>query len=191
MSKPYIQGFTLAELLVTLLILGEIATFTIPKVITAQQNGQRTANFKDTAAMISAAYEKAQIDGIVTTSTRLQNLTPYFNYLSVDTSTTIDDIVGYGTQNCAGGFPCYRLHNGALLLDRASFAGTGTTNVMIMHLDLDGNYSGSTTGDGKSVMLVLFNNGRITSRGQVPTGITSSQGTWGTELNGDPGWATW
>lgn len=185
------RGFTLAELLIALLIIGEIATFTIPKVITAQQNLQNTSKMKDTAAMVSAAYQEAVLNGAVTINTRLQDLTPYFNYISVDTSSTIDDIVGYGSQNCAGGFPCYRLHSGALLLDRASFAGTGTTNAMLMHLDLDGTYSGSTTGTGKSVMLVLFYNGRIASRGQLSTGVTSSQGTWGTEPNGDPSWATW
>ena len=184
-------GFSLAELLIALLILGEISTFTIPKVINAQQSRQRATNMKDTAAMIAAAYQQAELRGVTDINTRLQNLTPYFNYVSVDTASTIDDIVGYGTQNCAPAFPCYRLHNGGLLLDRASFAGTGTTNAMVMHLDLEGNYSGSTTGDGKSVMLVLFYSGRITSRGQLNTGITSSQGTWGTEPNGDPSWVVW
>ena len=185
------SGFTLAELLIALMILGEIATFTIPKVLSAQQSQQKTAVMKETAAMVAAAYQTAVMNGVVTSSTRLQNLTPYFNYLNTDTSATIDDIVGYGNQTCNGGIPCYKLHNGAILMDRAGFGGTGTTNVMIMHLDPDGNYSGSNTGDGKSVMLILYYNGRITSRGQIPTGITSSLGTWGTELNGDPTWATW
>jgi len=165
------SGFSLAELLIALLILGEISTFTIPKVITAQQNMQKTTNMKDTASMIGAAYEEAQLAGIINSNSRLQNLTPYFNYLSVDTASTIDDIVGYGSLSCNSTYPCYRLHNGALLMDRGGFAGTGTTNSMVIHLDLDGTYSGSTTGDSKSVMFVLFYNGRITSRAQLTTGI--------------------
>lgn len=185
------KGFTLAELLIALAILGEIATFTIPKIIASQQNGQRNAQMKETVATIAAAYQQAQLSGIVTSSTRLQHLTPYMNYASVDTSATIDDHVGFGSLSCNGGVPCYRLHSGALLMDRAGFGGTATTNAMVMHLDMEGNYSGSTTGSGKSVQIILFYNGRIASRGQLSTGFTSSLGAWTTEPNADPSWASW
>jgi prepilin-type N-terminal cleavage/methylation domain-containing protein len=49
------DGFTIAELLIALLILGEIATFTIPKIISSQQNAQKMAVFKETLAAISTA----------------------------------------------------------------------------------------------------------------------------------------
>ena len=191
LSKSPHMGFTLAELLISLAILGVIATFTIPKIITSQQLTQKSSIMKETAAMIAAAYQQAQINGLVSSSTRLQDLTPYFNYVSVDTSSTIDDHVGYGSLSCTGGVPCYRLHNGALLMDRDSFSGTASTNAMVMHLDMEGTYSGNTTGEEKSVQLILFYNGRIASRGQVQTGFTSSLGAWAVDSNADPTWVSW
>lgn len=47
------KAFTLAELLIALAILGVIATFTIPKVLTANQNGTFKAIGKETAAMLA------------------------------------------------------------------------------------------------------------------------------------------
>jgi prepilin-type N-terminal cleavage/methylation domain-containing protein len=46
-------GFTLAELLIALAILGEIATFTLPKIISAQQNAKQLAVIKETVATLS------------------------------------------------------------------------------------------------------------------------------------------
>lgn len=191
LSQHSHMGFTLAELLISLAILGVIATFTIPKVIASQQLAQKNSIMKETASMISGAYQQAQLSGTATSSTRLQDLTPYFNYVSVDTTSTIDDHVGYGSLGCTGAAPCYKLHNGALLMDRASFNGTNSTNAMVMHLDVEGNYSGSTTGTEKSVQLVLFYNGRIASRGQLQSGFTSSLGAWTTEPTADPSWVSW
>ncbi|HEY9745532.1 MAG TPA: prepilin-type N-terminal cleavage/methylation domain-containing protein [Oculatellaceae cyanobacterium] len=56
-SVRHLTGFTLAELLIALSILGLIATFTIPKVLVAQQDMTYRANAKDVAAAISAAYD--------------------------------------------------------------------------------------------------------------------------------------
>ncbi len=52
-TKQY--GFTLAELLIALAILGVIATFSIPKILNAQQNQQKNAIFKESIGAISAA----------------------------------------------------------------------------------------------------------------------------------------
>ena len=53
-------GFTLAELLISLAILGVIATFTIPKILTSQQNSQKAAVTKEVIAMISGAFTAYQ-----------------------------------------------------------------------------------------------------------------------------------
>jgi type II secretory pathway pseudopilin PulG len=54
-------GFTLAEVLISLLILAEIATFTIPKILISQQNVQKMAVFKEDIATIQAGiYNSAQ-----------------------------------------------------------------------------------------------------------------------------------
>src|SRR5579884_2608591 len=61
-----VKGFTLAELLISLLIIGEIATFTIPKIISAQQNNQKIAIFKETigaiAAVVDEGFKTGQLD---------------------------------------------------------------------------------------------------------------------------------
>jgi prepilin-type N-terminal cleavage/methylation domain-containing protein len=56
MSKQHSLGFTLAELLIALAILGEIATFTIPKILSSQQNGTNKAKAKEAFSMVSSAY---------------------------------------------------------------------------------------------------------------------------------------
>lgn len=47
------KGFTLAELLIALAILGVIATFTIPKILQAQQNQKKQAILKETISIVS------------------------------------------------------------------------------------------------------------------------------------------
>lgn len=54
----YIEGFTLTEFLVALAILGTIGTFTIPKVLQAQENEKNKAVLRETIAAMSAiTYE--------------------------------------------------------------------------------------------------------------------------------------
>jgi prepilin-type N-terminal cleavage/methylation domain-containing protein len=51
--RRYYSGFTLAELLIALAILGVIATFTIPKLLQSQQNQQKQAVLKETISIVS------------------------------------------------------------------------------------------------------------------------------------------
>lgn len=54
------KGFSLAELLISLLILSEIATFTIPKLISNQQASANNAKAKEVAGMIAGAFQSYQ-----------------------------------------------------------------------------------------------------------------------------------
>jgi prepilin-type N-terminal cleavage/methylation domain-containing protein len=56
------KGFTLAELLIALAILGIIATFVIPKIISSQQSGKKQAIFKETIGALSEATYLACIN---------------------------------------------------------------------------------------------------------------------------------
>lgn len=187
------QGFTLAELLIALSILGVIATYTIPKVIVVQQNGQYNAAAKEVAAMISGAYQLALEEGLIHSATTAGALTPYMNYLGVDTSTPIDGMYGNTTNTCSGSTKCLTLHNGGkLLVFNVNFAGNSTTNAVMYQFDPDGRVTdGTTNSPGKSLKFVLYYNGRITTRGTVAPGTKDSVGTYSPTATVDPPWFHW
>jgi prepilin-type N-terminal cleavage/methylation domain-containing protein len=66
-------GFTLAELLIALAILGVIATFAIPKVLLSQANQKRNAVLKEVIGMLSDIEYQGWITKQVTTSTQFQS----------------------------------------------------------------------------------------------------------------------
>jgi prepilin-type N-terminal cleavage/methylation domain-containing protein len=129
------QGFTLVELLIALIILGEIATFTIPKVISSQQNGRFNAVAKEVAAMASNAYQQLQLSNGASTNTTVGDLTPYMNYVAFDTGgvTTVDDVPTYPSLTCGPTRPCLKLHNGAVMTyNLLSLVGPAQRNSILM-----------------------------------------------------------
>lgn len=57
------RGFTLAELLICIAILAEIATFTIPKILSAQQQSTKIAVFRDSLSTLMAVLHNGKITG--------------------------------------------------------------------------------------------------------------------------------
>lgn len=158
---PRHRGFTLAELLISLAILGEIATFTIPKIISAQRNGQNNAIAKETVAMMASAHQQAQVAGALTTSSSMVDLTPYMNYVSVNTTSTLDMYpdAGVATFTCSSTFKGLRLHSGAMLVIDTTPFSTFADAV----LDPDGRNSGTAD----SLVILQYYNGRSTTFGDV------------------------
>ncbi len=175
-------GFTLAELLIALAILGVIATFTIPKVLQGSRNDQWDSSAKEAISMISGAFSAYQLNNAVSASTTIGDLTPYMNYVRVDTSSAIDLVYGNaGSTTCAstGGAMCLKLHSGALLrLSTVScFFGTTNLNALSFHYDPDGIFTDTTaTGSGKALSIRLYPNGRITTRDSVLAGTLRGNG---------------
>jgi len=62
------RGFTLAELLIALALLGVIAAFTIPKILNATNSAQMIANVKDGVSTIEQAWYNIQVQGQVCTA---------------------------------------------------------------------------------------------------------------------------
>ncbi|HEY9687449.1 MAG TPA: type II secretion system protein [Coleofasciculaceae cyanobacterium] len=195
-AKRSPRGFSLTEVLISLLIIAQIATFTIPKVLTSQQNRQFEASGKEAIATVSAVFQQHLINGKLSSATTFGDLTQYMNYIALDTTTPLDDWQG-ATPNagtsCAN-YRCLRLHNGSKILwDPAeSFGGTATTNVISFSVDPDGKITdGTANGPGHSLYIMLYYNGRITDIGNVaPTG-TSSKYTWSKNTAAVPSWFTW
>ena len=176
-------GFTLAELLIALAILGVIATFAIPKVLNAQQDGRKNAVAKEAAAAVSEAYQAFQLENTVMSSTGMPDLTPYLNYVKFDTATVVDHKPGNSSVNCAGGtINCLKLHNGAILWYASAFGvfnGTDPTDKLFFLVDPDGIYNNGDV-SGKAVEFALFTTGRLQSRGAMNNDPAA-----------DPPWFSW
>jgi prepilin-type N-terminal cleavage/methylation domain-containing protein len=197
-SPPKIRksalGFTLAEILITLTILGVIATFSIPKIINAQQNQSYNAKAKEAAAMVTAAFQIAKAEGNISSASNFSSLTGYMNYLAVDTTTVIDALQTTGSSTCTSGeMRCLRLHNGAMLRysDWRSFGGTNTTNAIWFEIDPDGAYIGTTNGAGKAIQFWMYYNGRISTYGTVQSNTCNSWGCINPNPAYDPPWFSW
>ncbi|WP_373530916.1 type II secretion system protein [Vampirovibrio sp.] len=172
------KGFTLTELLISLLILAEIATFTIPKLLSNQQNSSYNANAKEVMGTIAAAYQVYSLANTPTAATSASDILAYMNYVSIDTTSTVDQSYTFGTRSCTTYF-CYKLHNGGILASNNAFGGTSPANTINFLFDPDGTSDGTTNGPGKSLFIYLFFNGRIN--------------TFSTQNNvpSDPPWFSW
>jgi prepilin-type N-terminal cleavage/methylation domain-containing protein len=187
-------GFTLPELLICLTILAEIATFTIPKLLTAQQNTQYNAKAKEAASIVAAAFQQAQITGQVTASTTGANLTQYINYVATTTASIDATPNDTGTQSCASPYTCIKLHNGGVILfDTGSFGGTATTNGVWFEFDPDGvlTSNSTTTGAGQSVQFWLYYTGRISELGSIAPNTTNFYQTQNANSARTPSWFSW
>ena len=163
-------------------ILALIATFTIPKILAAQQNGSKNAKAKEVAGVITqAALVYQQKVGAFSGTMTGEVIAPYLNYVSIDTTSNFDDPVftGGGAATCNNGLysGCYKLHNGAYLVFwREDFNTTG--NAVFIGIDPDGRYTGGS--NDKALWFLLHINGRLE--------------TWGTAWNdpaNDPDWFSW
>jgi len=187
-------GFTLAELLISLSILGVIATFTIPKIIQAQQGSTFNAIAKENAATVSGAYQVYVQKYGYSSGTGLNSLATYINYVKKDSTSLIDSYPGQTSIDCSSGWQCYRMHNGSIIAfdPGQTFGATDDLALTYFYMDPDGVYSGSTSGTGKSAVFFLYYNQRMSTLGSAVTGSHDSFGTvYSPVPSKDPTWLTW
>lgn len=169
--KKDVSGFTIVELLIALTIMGAIAAFTIPKVVNGINSNDYKYRVQMAAAMISTAYNKAQMDNAITITTKPSDLTPYMSYVKYSTTGSIDSNYNMtGSYSCSTTYPCVTLHNGTVIrfYDPDPFGSLTTPSyAIIFQVDADGvlTSSGTTDGPSKSTELYLYaTNGRVVDR---------------------------
>ena len=180
------------ELLVALAIIALITTLTLPKILLSDRGDDYDAVTKQTIAAISGAYETHKAKNGVSSTSTFADVTPYINYVKVDTTRTIDDKPGSGSLSCGSTGGCLILHNGgALRWTSPAFGGTSTTNAIELYFDPDGEYGNTTNGTDKSVNLFLYYNGKVHSRGHTVPNTAYNGTTYATPNTSlDPSWYT-
>jgi prepilin-type N-terminal cleavage/methylation domain-containing protein len=178
------KGFTLAELLIALAILGVIATFTIPKILSSSQNGQNTSIAKEAASMVSSAFQNYTLDNGLASGATAGAFTTYMNYVTLDSTSTYTGSGGTALQTCSTTLMCMKLHNGAVLqYDTAqTFGSTASPSAVTFNLDPDGN------GTQGRITFIQYANGRMTTgANNTPTATHGAAGTI-TKQATDPGY---
>ena len=156
------DGFTLSELLIALAILGVLATFVIPKILTGQANSQKFAVLKESISAYSEATYMGHIQGKFVQNggscggglydmTYIRN--EAINYIRLCGNAEGDGCYAEAVNACAGGA-------GHILANGSSTCGVGTctgssTPQDTIFLDWDGPDNGNNTQGDDQIRLVL------------------------------------
>ncbi len=177
------------------MILGVIATFTIPKVLQVQQDAKYKSMAKEAAGMITEAYSRYRAQNGLNASMASSDLAPYMNYTVIETSgVQFDSYQGGGNKGCNPLVPCLRLHNGAILRLRSDqhFGGSASTNAIDFYFDPDGKVTDDTTnGPGKSVNFFLYYNGQLRTRATIEPNTSTNTVVSNPDPTADPPWFSW
>jgi prepilin-type N-terminal cleavage/methylation domain-containing protein len=164
MNNRSLQGFTLSELLVSLAVLGLIAAFAIPKVLTAVGESSSRAIGREAFGMISEAYQalRANQNGNVSRATTAQDLINQMNYARALTT-------GNGGTTTAS----IVLQNGAQIayVTADNFDSATVRGAIGFTIDPDGAAATSVSGP---VTVYLGNDGRIWAANEAYTAGTGT-----------------
>jgi prepilin-type N-terminal cleavage/methylation domain-containing protein len=209
-NNLFYKGFTLAEVLITLLIIGVVASLVIPAIINDTQQAELKTAWKKSYSNIDQATKMLMIEnggtlkGLITSNNDMKD--KFQNYLSYNKSCNIDIGLGncwhkfdgsikildgsslgnLGWGSGTSGIPAIILNNGSLMA--FGWGSTSCTNVFFnfkicgqIFVDVNG-FKGPNT-LGKDVFCTY-----ITSTGTKPCGVSgdlysSSSDAWSQSFN--------
>ena len=187
------KGFTLAEMLIALALIGIIAALLIPKLLGSTNGNAKRSTVLQSAMAITHALEDYSEGGTtnsIKASTSATSLMPYFNYIEVVTTGNLDGTEANGpgggesTWDCASEITCLRMHSGGYLgflnggFGNSANPGAPTTgnptdlNSIWLLVDTDGSPSinGKASDSNNSIWLVLYPTGKIKSWSTIDPG---------------------
>ncbi len=180
-NKPR-QGFSLAEMLVSLALMGALASMLLPMLTHNVGKDKLMYMGKDGAAELVQAYATYLKTNVPTANTSAQDIINNLNYMRIINNGSqtlqvekVNNTPAYGsctsggnpctvfTAVCRAETPCALLHSGALIQydANATFGGNPpryNTNALRFILDPDAD------GPQTSVSFVLFYSGRLSTR---------------------------
>jgi len=128
------KGFTLAEVLITLLIIGVIASIVIPGLIADTQNAELKMAWKKTFADFSQAVTRLKIDqggslaGLFTSHDTFRNaFLPYLNYTKLCNADSL-----LGSNGCWSAFGSYYQLSGQIHNDYTSYSRLALNNGILL-----------------------------------------------------------
>jgi prepilin-type N-terminal cleavage/methylation domain-containing protein len=187
------KAFTLAELLIVLSIVGVIASFAIPKLLTSTTNAQMLAKAKACASAVSQAYVLFKNSRPIQPTTGIGDFIDSINTLKHLTTGLIDHKAGYGDIDCSWAqVNCYAMHNGGVLWFSdnggwSQFGGTTANHAAFFGFDPDGKLS-----NYKSVEFCMYTTGHLHSSSNILTNTyNGSGGPYSPGIDVDPDWYSW
>lgn len=147
------KGFTLAEILIVLMVIGVIATMTVPSMMKGVAEAQLKTGYKKAYNTITNFAAMERVAGTLPSRGTIENIRTVYNALNNSLS-----VKGYATQDISSGEPligdagfgdCLQLEAGNVLggaLDAAGAQSCATT-VVVPTTAPDGSAGGTTAGE--------------------------------------------
>jgi prepilin-type N-terminal cleavage/methylation domain-containing protein len=185
------KGFTLSELLIALAILGLIATFTIPKVLTSVGEKGNLNVAKEVLSSITSAYDviRSESNGYGATTINGADILNKMNFVQVFSTDVSWPLAATGHVDCVAATPCYQLHSGAVIQTTAAdtFA-TQTLGTIAFNIYPDG---GKTTASPAPLTALLTNDGRLITGTNLVFGTNTYTVAGGFAAAALPTWFAW
>ena len=204
LHKQLYGGFTLSELLIALVLLGIIASLTVPKLLVSLNTKQANTLANDAKLLVSSAYAdyafgNPKPPSSFTLAALLPSL-PYAKHLNEAGETVSIDCPPLGTSvalGCSGSHPrvatlnpastdyvSLRLKNGGVLVLPTSLSLGGRSPLHGLPFVVD--YDGKASNRSDSVEFWLYSDGTVRTRQTLVANTVNSGGTFNPVPNADP-----